>query len=114
MLFALGYKRQEILDLFYDFKTFTFDSNKNTWKSKFDFNDYKRPLKLKDDLVDAATGKKFLKKGSKINFAIAKKLYEDGLKNVSVASDYFLKKYLKKDIIDNSSNKIILGNVSSS
>ena len=108
LLFALGYKRQEILDLFYDFKTFTFDSNKNTWKSKFDFNDYKRPLKLKDDLVDAATGKKFLKKGSKINFAIAKKLYEDGLKNVSVASDYFLKKYLKKDVIDGSTNSVIL------
>tara|TARA_Y100001970_G_scaffold279982_1_gene388199 strand:+ start:417 stop:4481 length:4065 start_codon:yes stop_codon:yes gene_type:complete len=113
LLYALGYKKQEILDLFYDFRTFNLDSTKNKWKSKFDFNDYKRPIKLKEDLVDASTEKKVLKKGSKINLGIAKKLNEDGLKNILVSSDYFLKKYLKKDIIDNSSNKIILKSGSS-
>ena len=34
-------------------------------------------------------GKVILKKGSKINLVIAKKLHDDGLKNVLVDSDYF-------------------------
>ncbi len=108
LLYALGYKRQEILDLFYDFKTFTLDKSINKWKAKFNFDDYKRPIKLKDDLINAADGKKVLKKGSKINYIIAKKLYEDGLKQILVTSDYFLNKYVKNDLLDKSVNQIIL------
>ena len=73
LLYALGYKREEVLDLFYTFKTFNYDKNLQQWKTKFDPNDYKRPLKLRNDLINANDGKKILKKGSKINFPIAKK-----------------------------------------
>jgi DNA-directed RNA polymerase subunit beta len=107
LLYALNYKRDEILDLFYDFKTFSLDKENNKWKAKFDHADYKRPIKLKDDLINAKDGKKILKKGSKINFLIAKKLFDDGLKQILVTSDYFLGKYIKSDILD-SSKEIIL------
>jgi DNA-directed RNA polymerase subunit beta len=35
LLYALGYKREEILDLFYDFKNFDYDKNTQKWKTKF-------------------------------------------------------------------------------
>ena len=108
LLYALGYKRNEILDLFYDFKIFNFDKSKQKWQSKFDPNEYKRPVKLRTDLVDAKSEKQVLKKGSKINLVIAKKLYDDGLRNVLFSSDYFLGKYIKNNIPNPTNNEPFL------
>ena len=108
LLYALGYKRSEILDLFYDFKVFIFDKEKKKWKTKFNPNEYKRPVKLRTDLVDTNNDKRILKKGSKINFAIAKKLFDEGLKNVLFTSDYFLGKYIKNNITNPINNEIFL------
>ena len=108
LLYALGYKRSEILDLFYDFKIFIFDKEKKKWKTKFNPNEYKRPVKLRTDLVDTNNDKRVLKKGSKINFAIAKKLFDEGLKNVLFTSDYFLGKYIKNNILNPINNEIFL------
>ena len=108
LLYALGYKRSEILDLFYDFKIFIFDKEKKKWKTKFNPNEYKRPVKLRTDLVDTNNDKRVLKKGSKINFAIAKKLFDEGLKNVLFTSDYFLGKYIKNNISNPINNEIFL------
>jgi len=113
LLYALGYNRREILDLFYDFNTFSFDKNKNLWSTKFNPDDYKRPVKLKTDLVDSNNNKKVLQKGSKINFIIAKKLFDQGLKNISFSSDYFLGKYVKKDLKNPSDKEVFLKSGSS-
>jgi len=91
-LYALGYSRKEILDIFYNFKTFNFIEEKKLWVTKFDPNDYKRPIKLRTDLINSKDKKVVLKKGSKINFIIAKKLYDNGLRNILVSSDYFIGK----------------------
>lgn len=107
LLYALGYNRSEILDLFYNFKFFTFNKEKEKWNTKFDPNEYKRPVKLRADLIDAKNEKRSLKKGSKINLIIAKKLFDEGLKNVLFISDYFLGKYIKNNIT-NPENKEIL------
>ena len=106
LLFAIGFNKKEMLDLFYDFKKFHFDKSKNKWETKFNPNDYKRPSKLRTDLINATDNKKVLKKGSKINFPIAKKLFDDGLKNILFTSDYFLEKYVKNDLSYN--NEIFL------
>ena len=108
LLYALGYNRNEILELFYDFKIFTFNKEKAKWNTKFDPNEYKRPVKLRYDLIDAKNEKKLLKKGSKINFIIAKKLFDDGLKNVLFESDYFSGKYIKNNILNPTNNEILL------
>jgi len=108
LLYALGYNREEILKLFYDFKTFNFDKNSKKWKTKFNPDDFKRPSKLKDDLVNFADGKKILKKGSKVNFPIAKKIFDDGLKNILVTSDYFVGKYVKDDLVNLSNKEVFL------
>jgi len=108
LLYALGYKRKEILDNFYDFKLFDFSNDKNLWVTKFDPNDYKRPLKLRNDLINSTDQKIALKKGSKINFVIAKKLFDDGLKNTAFKSEYFLGKYIKNDLINPNDQQIFL------
>ena len=108
LLYALGYKREDILDLFYDFKTFNFNQNTKQWKTKFNPNDYKRPIKLRNDLISSEDGKKILKKGSKVNFVIAQKHYNEGLKNILVSSDYFLGKYIKNDLLIPSTKEIFL------
>ena len=98
LLYALGYSNKEILETFYDFITFNFDKDKKTWKTKFNPKDYKRPIKLKNDLINSKTGKKVLNKGSKINFVIAKKLFDEGLESISFTSDYFVGKYIKNNL----------------
>ena len=108
LLFALGYKREEILDLFYDFKTFNFDKSSKNWKTKFNPDDYKRPVKLRIDLIDSTTRKVILKKGSKISFPIAKKIYDDGLKNILVSNDFFIDKYVKNKLKNPITEEIFL------
>ena len=108
LLYALGYKKTEILDLFYDFKTFNFDQKTKKWKTKFNPDDYKRPIKLRNDLINSTNGKNVLKIGSKINFVIAKKIYDEGLKNILVSSDYFLDKYIKNNLSNPLTDEIFL------
>ena len=108
LLYALGYKKKEILELFYDFKNFSIEKNLNKWKTKFIPEDYKRPIKLRHDLVNSNNGKKVLSKGSKINYVIAKKIHDDGLKNILVTSDYFIGKYTKDDLTNLSTQEVFL------
>jgi len=107
-LYALGYTRKEILDIFYDFKTFVFEKDKKVWQTKFNPDDYKRPIKLRADLINSKNEKVVLKKGSKVNFIIAKKLFDDGLKNISFPSDYFVGKYIKNDLSNPTTNEVFL------
>jgi len=111
-LYAMGYSRKEILDIFYQFKTFKYDKENNIWVTKFNPEDYKRPIKLRSDLINSKDGKKILKKGSKINFVIAKKLYDEGLKNISFTSDYFIGKYIKDNLTNPADKELFLKSAS--
>jgi len=113
LLYALGYNRKEILELFYNYKTYNFDKEKNNWHCKFDPNDYKRSTKLRLDLINSKDGKISLKKASKINFVIAKKLFDQGLKSISLTSDYFLGKFIKNDLVNPSTKEVFLKSGSS-
>jgi len=108
LLYAIGYNKNEMLNLFYDFKVFRFDKTKNKWETKFNPDDYKRPIKLRTDLINSKDNKKILKKGSKINFMIAKKLFDEGLKNILFTPDYFLGKYVKNDLSNQTQNEVFL------
>ena len=108
LLYALGYSRREILDTFYNFNSFNYSNEKNLWTTKFNPEDYKRPIKLRNDLIDSKNEKVVLKKGSKINFVIAKKLFDEGLKITAFNLDYFLGKYIKNDLTNPNDNKIFL------
>ena len=78
------------------------------WVTNFNLENYKRPLKLSFDLIDADSGKKILSKGDKLNIVIAKKLQEKGLKSILISNNEIIGKYLAKDIKDKS-GEILIG-----
>ena len=69
---------------------------------------FKRPLKLSYDLIDAKTNKKILSKGDKLNIVLAKKLKEKGLDKIAISNDEIIGKYLSKDIKDKN-GEILVG-----
>ena len=76
MLFALGFSKEKIIETFYSTSKYQYNSETKNWSTEFKSENYKRPIKLSYDLIDANTGKKVLSKGEKLNIIIAKKLQE--------------------------------------
>ncbi len=108
ILFALGYSKDKIIDTFYSSNNYTYSDKTKSWQTNFNPDNYKRPIKLSFDLIDANTNKKVLSKGEKLNIVIAKKLSEKGLKSVSVSNEEIIGKYLAKDIKKDKSGENIV------
>ena len=104
-LMAMGVKRDEILDLFYNTEIYSFNSKDSNWKVPFNFKNIKTG-KLQKNLVNASNGKVAVKQGTKINPAIAKKLFTDGLKSLVVENDELIGKFLADDIINEKTGEI--------
>ncbi len=96
LLMALGYSKNDVVNEFYSKEVYTFDKKINKWKTKFNPENYKSK-NFSEEIVDAKTQKTVVKLGEKINFLTAKKLFEDGLKEIFVTSNSLYGKYLHKD-----------------
>ncbi len=107
ILFALGLNKEKIIKTFYSTNKYSFNNNTKKWITNFDSNNYKRPIKLAFDLIDAKSNKKILSKGEKLNIVIAKKLEEKNLKEIFVTNEELKGKYISKDLIDNSNNLLL-------
>ena len=99
-----GMSKEEILEYFYDIDTYT--KVKGGWKVPYDAERY-RGMKLKHDLIDAASGKVVVESGRKISPRLSKKLAEDGLKDVLLADDRLVGKYLAKDVTDKKTGEVV-------
>ena len=97
LLQALGFSKNDIVDDFYERETLTFDKNLNKWKTKFDPENYKAK-NFSEEVIDAKNNKVVVKLGEKINFLTAKKLSNDGLKEIFVSSESLYGKFLQRDI----------------
>ena len=97
LLLALGYTKSEIANEFYDSENYIFDNNSGKWKTKFNPDNYKAK-NFSEEVVDAKTGKVIINTGDKINFLNAKKLANDGLKDILVTRDSLLGKFLHEDL----------------
>ncbi len=98
LLQALGYTKNDIVNEFYEKANYAYDTKLNKWKTKFDPEDYKTKS-LSEEIVNANTNKILVKKGDKINFLTAKKLQNEGLKEMYVSTDSLFGKFLHKEII---------------
>ncbi len=98
LLMALGYAKNDIIDEFYEKETLTYDSKLNKWKTKFNPENYKAK-NFSEEIVDAKTGKIVVKLGEKINFVTAKKLSNEGLKEIYVANPSLYGRFIQKEII---------------
>ena len=97
LLLALGFTKTEIVDEFYESEQYTFDAKTEKWKTKFNPENYKAK-NFSEEVIDAKTGKVIIKLGDKINYLNAKKLANDGLKDILVSRESLFGKFLHNDI----------------
>ncbi len=97
LLQALGFSKNDIVDEFYQKEILTYDKKLNKWKTKFDPENYKAK-NFSEEVIDAKNNKVIVKLGEKINFLTAKKLSNDGLKEIFVSNESLFGKFLHRDI----------------
>ena len=98
LLMALGLTKPEIADEFYGNEQYSFDAKANKWKTKFNPENYKAK-NFSEEIIDAKTGNIVIKLGDKINYLSAKKLANDGLKDILVSQESLYGKYLHREVI---------------
>ena len=97
LLMSLGFTKSEIADEFYDNEQFSFEAKTNKWKTKFNPENYKAK-NFSEEVIDAKTGNIVIKLGDKINYLSAKKLANDGLKDILVSQESLYGKCLHREI----------------
>ena len=97
LLMAIGLTKDEIVDEFYSSEQYTFDSKTEKWKTKFNPENYKAK-NFSEEVIDAKSGEVVIKLGDKINFLNAKKLANDGLKDILVSRESLFGKFLHRDV----------------
>ena len=97
LLLALGFSKSEIVNEFYESENFSYDSKTEKWKTKFNPENYKAK-NFSEEVIDAKTGKVMIKPGDKINYLSAKKLSNEGLKDILVSKEALYGKFLHKDV----------------
>jgi DNA-directed RNA polymerase subunit beta len=103
LLYALGMDQEEILDEFYTrvphkkIKTgWTMPYNPDRWKG----------VKVERDLINAKNGEVMLEAGKKLTARAAKKLSEDGLKDLLLSDEEMIGRYFASDLVNFDSGEI--------
>ena len=107
ILLALGFTKEKIINTFYTTSKYIYNNANKMWITDFNPENYKRPIKLSFDLIDATNNKKILSTGEKLNLVIAKKLQEKGLKSVLTSNDQIIGKYIANDIKEKNGDILI-------
>ena len=97
LLLALGFTKAEMVDEFYSSEQYTFDPKTEKWKTKFNPENYKAK-NFSEEVINAKTGEVIIKLGDKINYLNAKKLANDGLKDILVSRESLYGKFLHRDV----------------
>jgi DNA-directed RNA polymerase subunit beta len=102
---AVGMGKEEILAYFYTPTLFSRGKNKQGWKAPFDPTRY-RGHKITHDLIDARSGKVKLESGEKLPPRLAKKLFDDGLKEIQVGAEEMIGRFLAVDLVNEETGEI--------
>ena len=103
-LLIQGMSNEEILGTFYD--KVSYKKDKKGWVTPFD-GEKLRGVKLSHDLVDAKSGKVVLEEGQKVTPRKARKLAEDGLKDILVQDEAIEGTFLAEDVINADTGEVI-------
>ncbi|HSD35109.1 MAG TPA: DNA-directed RNA polymerase subunit beta [Alphaproteobacteria bacterium] len=98
-----GLSNEEILGAFYD--TVVYSRSKKGWHTAFD-PERMRGIKLAADLKSASSGKVMAEAGTKMTPRLARKLQEQGLKEILVGSDELVGRYAAADLINEKTGEI--------
>ena len=105
LFFALGLTQEEILDAFY--KKVLYKRDKKGWRT--DYNaERMRGVRLNNDLINAKTGKVVAEAGTKVTPRLAKKLADEGLKELLVSPQDMVGKYNSLDIVNEETGEVYL------
>jgi len=97
LLYALGMDNEEILNEFFD--RVSHKRIKAGWTMPYN-PDRVKGVKLDRDLVDAKTGNVAAELGTKISARAAKKLSEDGLKELLITDEQMIGRYFSSDLVN--------------
>ena len=103
LLYALGLDAEEILHTFYN--RVVYSQAKDGWRVPFDADRF-RGVKPERDLIDAKTGKVVVEAGKKMTPRLARKLAEDGLKELRVQDEDLFGRYLADEIVNMETGEI--------
>ena len=103
LLYALGLDDEEILSTFYD--RVILKATKDGWRLPFRA-DRMRGIKPTSDMIDAKTGKVVVEAGRKLTARLAKKLADEGLKELLVSDEDLNGRYLAEDILNTKTGEI--------
>ena len=98
-----GLSKEDILHYFY--QIITYEKTKDGWKTAY-VADRFRGVKIKHDLVDAKTGKSKVPAGTKITARQARKLEEDGLKEVIIQKDELVGAAVARTVMDEKTGEV--------
>ncbi|MGE0008642.1 MAG: DNA-directed RNA polymerase subunit beta [Parvibaculaceae bacterium] len=103
LLYALGLDSEQILNYFY--KTVPYTQTKEGWRTPFDPQRY-RGQKPSVDLIDAKTRQVVVEAGKKITPRLARKIAEDGVKELLVRDEDLYGLYLARELVDERTGEI--------
>ena len=98
-----GMSKEDILHAFYGIVSY--EKTKDGWKTEYVADRY-RGIKLKHDLVDAKGGKVKVPAGTKITARQARKLEEEGLKEVLIQTEELVGAYIARNVIDDKTGEV--------
>src|SRR5476649_506775 len=103
LFYALGMNSEEILHYFY--KSLTFTQAKEGWRMPYMPESFKG-VKPMVDLVDAKTGKVVVEAGKKISPRMARKIAEDGTKELLVRDEDLYGRYIADEMVNEKTGEI--------
>jgi len=104
-LYALGLTSEDILNYFYDKVLYVRD--KDGWRVPFVAEKW-RGVKASSDIVNAESGEVIVEAGKKVTPRLANKLAKEGVKEILVASDDILGRYVAEDMINEKTGEIYI------
>jgi len=100
-----GMSKEDILAEYYEQVAFKRDKKNDGWTRPFKAAEY-RGAKLLRDLVDAKTGEVVAPAGRKLTTRGAKKLADDGVKNILISNEEMSERFAAEDIVNTSTGQI--------
>jgi DNA-directed RNA polymerase subunit beta len=103
LLYALGMDSEQILHTFYS--TVPYTLTKDGWKTPYDPNRFKG-MKPSVDMIDAKTKEVVVEAGTKITPRLARKIAEDGVKELLVRDEELNGLYIADELVDEKTGEI--------
>ncbi len=105
MLRALAMSTGEILDHFYS--KLSYERVEKGWKAPIELEGL-RGVKLRDDLVNAKTGRTVAEAGRRVTTRILKKIQEAGMTERLIAPDKLIGQYAAEDVMEEETGEVVI------